>query len=344
MKPELRIVKTPWGAGITQLTPSAIYVIYLGMKWALPVLIISTFALNAFPALAQSNPILLPKFCAEQTSRALEPALQDLFDRYPDTESRSKNPQGFVADIDKVIRRMPYAEILSCRDKVPYQLTFLPVEDGASSMFVNAKYSRAGEMTSVTLNFNLAKSTPGVFFSYLHELKHVCQKYDTQELVKYQYQEYAKLTPIEKYYYSTREDAKIKGTPNAEFQKVYDDVRRLNFLNEIEAFHTQFLRFRQTTETNSPGLCNSTNLWMYIAMEKDLLMGHFAQNIMSSYMNGVKDDDPAFFISNSPLVTYYDQGAKNQYQMRELNSAMVQAITQMGIRYLHPHEETGRLR
>jgi hypothetical protein len=311
------------------------------MKWAIA-FIISLHALTSRPAQAAESSQRLTEYCRQQTSRALDPALQDLFSRYPTVESRTKNPQGFVADIDRVIARMPYASVLDCRDRVPYQLSFLPETE--SRMFVSAKYSRAGDLASVTLNFDLTKPTPGVFFSYLHELQHVCQKYDSQALVKHQYQEYAKLTPLEKLYYSNRENAKKDGRPNPEFQMIYDEVKRLVFLNEIDAFHVQFLRFQQTLKTSSPGLCGSSSLQLYVAMEHDLESGHFAQNIMSSYMNGVEDADPAYFIPASPLADYYDEGTGSHFQMRDLNAAMVSAIAQMGISYSYPGPRVERPR
>ncbi len=301
------------------------------MKWA-GSLIISMSALFAPQTFANT----IAQICAAHPTHVERP-LAELISRYGSVEKRALNPEGYVADMDRVLRDLGFSDALECRRGIPYQLKFNSLEGGEQAMAVGADYTREGLMTMVTLNFDLHKRPVVALFAYYHELTHVCQKKRSQELIVRYRAKYATLSPQEKLYYSTRENAKIDGKPNAEFQVLFDEVKRMNLLGEVESFFLQFGAFKSAL-SNSPGLCADRSSAHYSYMEMDLTEGIFAQTTLSGYAANFADDDGAFFVSDARLKMYHDRSTSQDFQMRRLNAPMLEFISALGISYREPRD------
>ena len=267
-------------------------------------------------------------------SRAFDQAIS----RFATREARALAPRAYVEALDAVLANSPYAELLNCQTGLPYELAFQDPQNGDADMFVSADYGPLGEITKIELSLNLVKPVSVALFTYLHELVHVCQKRQSQDLLRRYFAVRGKLKPRERYYYSTRKDAHARGVRNLEYEAAEAVVARENYVGEIEAFHAMYLAYLEFIPQGLTRLCTEPSYRHYAQMEADLVAGQFAQTILNSYSEN--DADPALYIPESSLRSYFDGATGQNFLMRRLNDTILEFITKLGIPYRETDDDS----
>lgn len=300
-----------------------------GMNWAAALLILMFATAQTASAYA---PQTLAELCQPGFQKTYEPDLEELLTRFGSLELRRANPEGFIADLNRYISKTEAgAELLKCREGLPYRVSFIE----AGAMGVDREYDRQGNLAGLNMSFDLSLSALTALFTYAHELRHVCQTGRSQELWKTYYAKFNSLTPREKLYYSNRQDAKQKGIPNAEFETLRGKILRANLTGEVDAFHFQLQEFTKTA-LKSPALCRFRQAQGYVAMERDLRDGIFAQVNLNFYVASYDPNDSEIFVVDSPLRTYPDRSLNTTFSMRTLHPEIVNFLLENSIPYRLP--------
>lgn len=263
-----------------------------------------------------ASPQSLSEVCQPGYLKTYESDLYDLLTRYRSLDLRRGNQLEFIATLDRYIAKTQIGvDLLNCRQGLPFRVSF----SEGYEMAVNSEYDSQGNLVDLNLNFGLSSSALTALFTYQHELRHICQKGQSQELWKQYYAKYNSLSAREKLYYSARKDAKQKGIPNSEFDELDGRIRRQNLMGEVDGFYFQLQQFTLTAQ-KSPAICGFSQAQDYLMMEQDYNDGIFAQVNLSSYVRNYANNDPQIFVVDSPLRSYLDQSTNQTFLMRTLHS------------------------
>lgn len=279
-------------------------------------------------------------------------SLKKLQQEYSTTRSRTEQPEAFVASIDAAISKSKFAPLLECRNhlaKTPgfsYQLVFQDPSHGDLSMQVRqekGKVVSGNSITNVILYFNLIKTVERVIFVYLHELTHVCQAIDSTNIYN-EYEASKKLFSKDELKAIPPEGPTKKSldgnldTRYSQLDLALKKAFQNNFLNEIKAFYIMQLAYTEFVKA-SPNLC--TNSFeskelaeSYMASERRLIDGIFAQAIIHHYMRSYSSKEEYLLVPDSKPIHYN----RLDFSMKSLNPDFKQAIKNIGIQVTESEE------
>lgn len=317
--------------------------------------LIGIAVLIAFQEFAQAESIV-SRNCAGQKVGSIPKA----FTNFSTESLRRSDAISYVKAMDELITNGPFKHLLDCRDKLKsdslfsYRLRFLG-ENESQTMTVRRSLPDGGGMmvqVAIELSINLKSSPQKVFFTYIHELTHVCQAYQWADLqTKYDFVKSLKqisLTsaggdPYAHYaYVNPKCPTQPKLQPKPSYSEIKADYYRHRKLGEVEAFYNMTKAYQHYSGID-PLFCHGTkddgnsNMYEgYLDMEKMIDQGYFAQDIIVKYHeeDGNKEETAnALFNLKAPQVLYPDKVYRPT-----LNTAMRNLIEKKGLPIEEPAE------
>jgi hypothetical protein len=277
--------------------------------------------------------------------------INTLAENYRSLESRQQNAAAFVGDLDKILTKTRFANILKCRNRiiadprVRYKIRFYQESDRqpATLLFVTYLYetNAAGKaVETVELNFNLSLNANAILPLYIHELVHICRTPEQIALESELSESKAALSSSERRIaiHSTRSARQTLAAKSIKKIDRYNRARRRmfdwKFLREIEGNYVQQIAFEELLRYSL--FIGEQDSIRYDLRHAWLEDGSFAQRIAHLYSDGDHltlaklNDQSAESLGQSKF--YKDPyGGSNNFSMLRLKPEFKAAVQLLGI-------------
>lgn len=282
--------------------------------------------------------------------------ISKLHNQFGSQKQREEAPEKLISLLDGILLSSPFSSIIKCKEQIKsdpnfdFRIKFQDVSEGNQNMAVKTDYLGSGEelITRLNLEFNLVKSAQRVLFVYLHEMVHVCQRYNSTAKIKQQRKKSWKKLSLEEqgtYKKASSEDWGSINASSAErlnsFEHIDGEFSRWSFYGEIEAFYYAQKAYGYFTE-RSPRFCYDENLKdynnpkidlyeVYIRSELKLKSGTFSQVIVQWYLKFYKPK-LRFIFNLASQSKVFNSFEGTRFKMKEYNSQFRKLLRRIKIK------------